>query len=130
MTARSSVVIADDDADIRQLIALAVVRAGGEVAADVATGLQALQAIRAMAPDLAILDVAMPEMTGLEVCRALRADPATAAMRIMLVSAAVHPAAIADGTAAGADAYTAKPFSPRTLAAQIRGMLPQSEASP
>ena len=94
---------------------------------DALARLVALQEIRRISPDLAILDVSMPEMTGLEVCRALRADPATSATKILLLSAAVHPAAIANGKAAGADAYTAKPFSPRTLAAQIRGMLSQPD---
>lgn len=116
-------VIADDDADIRALIALSVIRAGAVVAADVSTGDAALDAIKHCVPDLAILDVAMPEMTGLQVCRAVRADPTTCDIRILVLSAAVHPAAVAEGDAAGADAYEFKPFSPRTLSARIREML-------
>ena len=123
MSALGSVVIADDDADIRALIALSVVRAGAVVAAEVGTGGAALQAIRRCSPDLAILDISMPEMTGLEVCRALRADPSTSGMSIMLLSAAVHPDAVTEGIAAGADAYEGKPFSPRRLAGQVRQML-------
>jgi CheY-like chemotaxis protein len=118
-----TVVIADDDADIRALIALSVVRAGGVVAADVGTGSAAWDAIRRCAPDLAILDISMPEMTGLQVCRAIRADPTTREVLIMLLSASVQPAAVAEGHAAGADAYEAKPFSPRRLAGRIRDML-------
>jgi CheY-like chemotaxis protein len=124
-----AVVVADDDPDIRQLVVLAVTRAGGAVTAEVGSGAAALQAIRQTAPELAILDVSMPELTGLEVCRALRADPATAGVRIMLLSAAVHPAAVQEGLAAGADVYAHKPFSPRKLAAQIRDMLPHLEES-
>jgi CheY-like chemotaxis protein len=118
-----SVVIADDDADIRELIALSVVRAGAVVTAEVGTGSAALEAIRRCLPDLAILDISMPEMTGLEVCRAIRADPTTSGISIMVLSAAVQPAAVAEGHAAGADVYEAKPFSPRRLSGRIRDML-------
>jgi CheY-like chemotaxis protein len=118
-----TVVIADDDPDIRALIALSVTRAGAVVAADVSTGSAALDAIRRCVPDLAILDVSMPGMTGLQVCRAVRADPATSDIRVLVLSAAVDPAAVAEGGAAGADAYELKPFSPRTLAERIREMV-------
>jgi len=126
---RRTVVVADDDPDIRQLVVLAVERAGGVVIAEAASGGAALQAVRRTTPDMAVLDVSMPELTGLEVCRALRADPATSAMTILILSAAVHPVAVSDGLAAGADAYVQKPFSPKKLAAQIRKMLPQLEES-
>lgn len=125
-----TVVIADDDADIRALIVVSVGRAGGVVAAEVSTGSAALHAIRRCLPDLAILDVSMPDMTGLQVCRALRADPVTHDVRVLVLSAAVHPAAVAEGGAAGADAYEPKPFSPRTLSARIRDMLlPRPEST-
>lgn len=124
-----SVVVADDDPDIRQLVVLAVTRAGGVVTAEASTGGAALDAIRRTRPALAVLDVSMPEMSGLEVCRALRADPSTSGIAIMILSAAVHPAAIEDGLAAGADSYVQKPFSPKKLATQIREMLPPLEES-
>ena len=117
------VVIADDDADIRHLVGVAARRAGASVGAIVSDGAAALQAIRSIRPDLAILDVSMPEMSGLEVCRSLRLDPKTAATRVMLLSAAVHPEAINAGSDAGADLYVQKPFSPRSLAGQIEGLL-------
>ena len=123
MSSVGTVVIADDDADIRTLIMLSVAKAGAVVAADVGAGDAALEAIRRYVPDLAILDISMPEMTGLQVCRALRADPLLSRTRVMLLSAAVHPAALAEGDAAGADSYEAKPFSPRLLSARIREML-------
>jgi len=123
MSTGGTVVIADDDADIRALIALSVTRAGAVVAADVATGSAALHAIKHCVPDLAILDVSMPGMTGLQVCRVVRADPATSDVPILLLSAAAHPAAVAEGGAAGADAYEFKPFSPRRLSVRIREML-------
>ena len=123
MSAGGTVVIADDDADIRALFALSVTRAGAVVAAAESTGSAALHAIRHCVPDLAILDVAMPGMTGLQVCQAVRADPAISDIRILVLSAAVHPAAVAEGGAAGADAYELKPFSPHTLSERIHEMV-------
>lgn len=123
MTRPDTVVIADDDPDIRELIGLAVIKAGAVVGAAVGTGSQALAAVRSIGPDLVILDVSMPEMTGLDVCRALREDPSTARVRVLLLSAAVQAAAVAQGIAAGADAYAGKPFSPKKLGRQIREML-------
>jgi DNA-binding response OmpR family regulator len=123
VTERPVVVIADDDADIRHLVGVAVQRAGASVGASVSDGAAAWQAILDIEPDLAILDVAMPRMSGLQVCRAVRADPAIADTRVLLLSAAVHTTAIEAGLAAGADLYSHKPFSPRSLAMQIRNLL-------
>jgi len=123
LTERPTVVIADDDAEIRHLVGVAVQRAGATIGASVPDGAAAWQAIRDMEPDLAILDVAMPRMSGLEVCRSLRADPGTADTRVLLLSAAVHPAAIEAGVAAGADLYCSKPFSVRSLVTQIQDLM-------
>lgn len=117
------VVIADDDTDIRALVELAARRAGATVAASVGDGLTATAAIRELVPDLAILDVSMPGRTGLEVCREVRSDPALGNLRVLMLSAAVQPEAVAAGLAAGADEYALKPFSPRTLAEKVRAML-------
>lgn len=119
----SRVVVADDDVDIRRLVEMAVRRAGASVAASVGDGLAAAAAVAEHVPDLAILDVSMPGRTGLEVCRALRADAATRNVRVLILSAAVQPEAVEAGRAAGADEYALKPFSPRTLAEKVRSML-------
>jgi CheY-like chemotaxis protein len=124
MSAQPTVVIADDDNDIRQLIAVAVRKAGAVLIAEAGNGAAALAAVRQSPPDLAILDVSMPELSGLDVCRELRKDPSTSSIRILLLSAAVHPAAIEEGLADGADAYLTKHISPRTLATQNRDLLP------
>jgi DNA-binding response OmpR family regulator len=113
------VVVADDDADIRALVAIAMRRAGIELVADVASGDLALIAIREHRPDIVILDVSMPGMTGLDVTRELRADPSLDGIRVFLLSAGVTEAAIAAGKEAGADEYLIKPFSPRELATRI-----------
>lgn len=119
MTDPPTVVIADDDADIRTLIELAARRSGLTILASVADGEAALSATTAHRPDLAILDVSMPRLSGLQVCQRLRAADATAATRVLIVSANAHDSAVRSGFDAGADAYLAKPFSLRTLRGQI-----------
>jgi DNA-binding response OmpR family regulator len=117
--AATRVVIADDDADIRTLVTISAKRIGLDVVAAVGTGDEALAVIRALLPDLAILDVAMPGMSGVEVCRAVTTDPALASVRILLLSAAVDDDSRAAGVAAGAEDYLIKPFSPRELGARL-----------
>lgn len=119
------VVIADDDPDIRRLVELAAHRAGTTILASVDDGARALAAIREHHPVAAILDVAMPKLTGLQVCAAVRADPRVSGTRLMLLSAAVHPAAVTAGYDAQADLYASKPFSPRSLAVQIADLVAQ-----
>ncbi|MGY1808177.1 response regulator transcription factor [Blastococcus sp. SYSU D00669] len=114
------VLVADDEDDIRALVGVAVRKAGCTVAASVADGTAALTAARAELPDLAVLDVTMPGSTGLEVCGALRADAATAGIRVLLLSAGASPDDVARGLAAGADAYLAKPFGVAALATRVR----------
>ena len=114
------VLVADDEDDIRGLVRLAVRRAGCTVVAEVADGAAALDAARDLVPDLAVLDVSMPGATGLEVCAALRADSATAGVRVLLLSAGASADDVARGLAAGADSYLAKPFSVAGLVARVR----------
>ena len=116
------VLVADDEDDIRALVCLAVAKAGGTVISAVADGPAALAAARAELPDLAVLDVSMPGATGLEVCTALRDDPATAAIRVLLLSAGASLDDVARGLAAGADAYLAKPFQVSGLVHQVRSL--------
>ncbi|MCZ2847145.1 response regulator transcription factor [Modestobacter sp. VKM Ac-2978] len=120
MDAPARVLVADDEDDIRHLVALAVGKAGCTVVAAVADGVQALAVARAERPDLVVLDVSMPAATGLEVCLALRADPATADCQVLLLSAGASPDDVARGLATGADAYLPKPFTVAGLVRQIR----------
>jgi DNA-binding response OmpR family regulator len=122
------VLVADDEDDIRGLVALAVGKAGCTVVASVADGGAALAAARADLPDLAVLDVSMPGATGLEVCAELRADPATAGIRILLLSAGASLDDVARGLAAGADAYLAKPFAVTGLVHQVRALTARQPA--
>lgn len=115
----SNVVIADDDADIRALVRISAVRAGLNVVAEAGNGDEALSAIRLLVPELAILDVSMPGLSGLEICRLVRADAALDGVQILLVSAAADETSIAAGMRAGAADYLSKPFSPRELASRL-----------
>jgi CheY-like chemotaxis protein len=116
------VLVADDEEDIRLLVCLAARKAGCTVVAAVADGVQALRSARAEHPELVVLDVSMPGATGLEVCEALRADPATAGCRVLLLSAGASPDDVARGLAAGADAYLPKPFTVAGLVDQVRAL--------
>ena len=122
------VLVADDEDDIRALVALAVRKAGCSVVGSVADGGAALDLARAELPDLAVLDVSMPGATGLEVCAALRADPATAGIRILLLSAGASLDDVAAGLAAGADAYLAKPFQISGLVHQVHALTARQPA--
>ena len=122
------VLVADDEDDIRALVCLAVGKAGCTVAHAVADGTAALAGARAGLPELAVLDVSMPGATGLEVCIALRADPATAGMRILLLSAGASHDDVARGLAAGADAYLAKPFGVAALVRQVQALATRQPA--
>jgi CheY-like chemotaxis protein len=103
------VLCADDDRDILALLALRLERAGYRVAQAV-DGEQALALARELRPDVLVLDVMMPRMSGTDVLGALRADEATAHLRVVLLSARAQESDVERGLEAGADAYLAKPF--------------------
>jgi len=121
------VVIADDDADIRVLIAIAARKAGLVVVAEESDGVAALDAVRRVQPDLAILDVSMPAMTGIEVCRTVRGDTSLDSVCLVLLSAGADDRARGIGLASGADHYLIKPFSPKALAVTLAEMMGHAE---
>jgi DNA-binding response OmpR family regulator len=115
--------VVDDEADIAQLIKLALER-GGDASVDIAaTGDAALQSVRQTPPDLMILDLSLPAIDGMEVCRLVRARPATASMPIIMLTARTGEADRVSGLDLGADDYITKPFSLRELAARVRAVL-------
>jgi len=89
-----------------------------------------LDRIRAMRPDLVILDLMMPTMDGLEVCRRLRQDPATASLPIVMLTAKGDEVDRVLGLEIGADDYVVKPFSPKELVARVRAVLRRSRSAP
>jgi two-component system phosphate regulon response regulator PhoB len=121
------VLVADDDADIRDLVAFKLEQSGLEVIA-VEDGQAALEQAQARRPTLAVLDVSMPGLSGIDVCRMLRADPATAGMLIIMLTARVQEQDVEGGFSAGADDYVTKPFSPRELVSRIQALLSRARA--
>ena len=114
-----SVIVADDDSDIRTLVAIAVARSGLDLIDELQDGDAAWEAIGSFLPDMVVLDVSMPGKTGLEVARLIRADARLSGTRIILLSAGVDDQAQRAGFEAGADEYLMKPFSPRALALRL-----------
>lgn len=116
------VLVAEDDLDIRELVQYKLKVAGIDVVA-VADGTTALSVILTDPPDLCILDVMMPGMTGTELCESLRRRPETARIPIILLTAKAQESDIRSGLASGADEYIAKPFSPKHLLSRVETLL-------
>ena len=116
------VLIADDDEDIRMLVRTTLERAGCEVMA-ACDGVEALELARIRMPDLAVLDVSMPELDGLEALRRLRANEEIAAVPVLLLSARAQETDVECGLEAGASGYIVKPFSPRELIDRVDELL-------
>ena len=119
------ILIAEDDLDIANLIAHYIHKSGWQ-AHTAASGPEALTQAREALTDLLILDVMLPGMSGLEVCRALRAEASTAQLPIIMVTARAEETDRIVGLDIGADDYIAKPFSPNELVARIRAVMRRS----
>ena len=116
------IVVADDDDDILDLVALTLERSG-HVVHRARDGEEALELVKRERPDVAVLDVSMPKLDGLELTRRLRGDPDTSAVRIVLLTALVQESDVSDGLAAGAHDYVRKPFSPQELQERVDVLL-------
>jgi two-component system, OmpR family, alkaline phosphatase synthesis response regulator PhoP len=116
------VLVVEDEPDIRGLIVHHLVREGFRVRA-VGSGAEALARVKAVAPDLVVLDLMLPGMDGLEVCRRLRAEPTTAGVPIIMLTAKADEVDRVVGLEMGADDYVVKPFSPKELVARVRAVL-------
>src|SRR5579862_9995103 len=109
-----TILIADDDPVIQKLLAVNFEMEGYRVVT-ASDGAEALERVASDHPDLAVLDVMMPRVDGLDVVRALRADPATCTMPVILLSAKAQAVDINRGLEAGDDMYVTKPFDPAEL---------------
>ena len=118
----TAILVADDDMDIRDLVAFKLEQAGYDVVA-VDNGLAALTAATEHPPDLVVLDVMMPGMSGIDVCRQLRQEQGTKALPIILLTARAQEGDVEVGFGAGADDYIVKPFSPRELVSRVEAVL-------
>jgi CheY-like chemotaxis protein len=116
------VVVADDDEDILMLVRATLAGAGYEVVV-ARDGAAALARVGERLPAAAVLDIAMPELDGLEVLRRIRANPATADLPVVLLSARAQEADVARGYEEGASTYIRKPFSPRELRDALESLL-------
>jgi two-component system phosphate regulon response regulator PhoB len=118
----ADVLVVEDEPDIRNLIVHHLTREGFRCRT-AASGADALARVRTAAPELVVLDLMLPGLDGLEVCRRLRADPATAALPIIMLTAKADEIDRVVGLEMGADDYLAKPFSPKELVARVRAVL-------
>jgi len=123
------ILIVEDDQDIAQLVARYLDKAGYTTEI-LASGREALRTIGARVPDLLVLDLMLPHVDGLEICRAVRTTEKTAAVPIIMLTARAEESDRIVGLELGADDYLSKPFNPRELVARIRAVLrrTQSEA--
>lgn len=117
------ILVADDDAQIRDVVRIALTQAGLGVA-EAGDGRAALEMAESLRPDLIILDIGMPEMDGLDVCRAIRK---TSDVPILFLTARADEIDRVVGLELGADDYVSKPFSPRELVARVRAILKRSQ---
>ena len=115
------VVIAEDNAEMRRLLAFLI---GREFRVRVASnGRAALEAVRESPPELVVTDVMMPELSGTDLCRALKEDPETSGIPVMLVTSKAEREMKIEGLELGADDYVTKPFHPRELLARVRSLV-------
>jgi two-component system alkaline phosphatase synthesis response regulator PhoP len=112
----------DDDDLIRRLVQFNLQRAGYRVT-PARDGLEALEQIEQERPDLVLLDVNMPRLDGIELLRRLRADPGTATLPVVMLTAKAQDEDILEGKRSGADYYLTKPFSPTELLAVVQEVL-------
>ena len=119
---RSKILIVDDEPEAVELIEFNIKQAGFDVLT-ASDGAEALKKARSALPNLIVLDLMLPEIDGLEVCKMLRRDPATAAIPIVMVTAKAAEIDRILGLELGADDYLTKPFSPRELVLRIKNIL-------
>jgi two-component system, OmpR family, alkaline phosphatase synthesis response regulator PhoP len=120
--ATERILVVDDEEDLLELINFNLTKEGYRVAT-VATGEAAINETRATLPDLIVLDLLLPKVDGLDVCKTLKGDPKTSHIPIVMLTAKSEEADVVTGLELGADDYITKPFSPRVLLARLRSVL-------
>jgi len=122
VSSKIKVLVVEDERDIAELIVYNLEREGFQVESAM-SGEEGLSKAKRERPDLVVLDIMLPEMNGLDVCRALRLDRATRGIPIIMLTARNEDIDVVTGLEVGADDYITKPFSPRVLIARIRSVL-------
>lgn len=120
--AKERILVVDDEHDILELIAYNLEKEG-YVVESVRTGEHALASARTRVPDAVILDLMLPGLDGVEVCRRLKADPSTRHVPVVMLTAKSEDTDVVSGLEVGADDYVTKPFSPKVLIARLRAVL-------
>jgi two-component system, OmpR family, alkaline phosphatase synthesis response regulator PhoP len=123
------VLVVDDEEDLLELVRYNLSKEGYRVTC-VASGEEALEQARKELPDVILLDLLLPSVDGLEVCRRLKGEPRTQHLPIIMLTAKSEEADVVTGLELGADDYITKPFSPRVLLARVRAMLRRKTAEP
>jgi DNA-binding response OmpR family regulator len=121
-TQPATILVADDEQDIRELVAYRLSRSGYAII-EARDGEEAFRLAAEQVPDMAVLDVMMPRLNGLDLTERFRRTPATQRLPILLMSASVQESDISRGFAAGADGYLTKPFTPDQLLTKVRDVL-------
>jgi DNA-binding response OmpR family regulator len=116
------IIVIEDEPDILEVIEYNLVRDGYKVLTS-RDGEQGLQKVRKEAPDLVVLDIMLPGMDGIEVCRRLKTDPLTSSIPVVMVTAKTDETDVVLGLGVGADDYIRKPFSPKELVARVKAVL-------
>jgi DNA-binding response OmpR family regulator len=116
------ILIVEDEKDILQLVKLYLEKEGFRTVAAM-TGTEALRQVKAEHPDLIILDLMLPELDGLEVCKRIRLNQETALLPILMLTAKAEESDTVIGLELGADDYVTKPFSPKALVARVKALL-------
>ena len=119
---RGKIVVIEDEADIREVVVYNLERDGYRVWA-AADGAEGLRKVAKENPDLVLLDLMLPEIDGIDVCRKLKSDPLTQAIPVIIVTAKGEESDVVLGLGVGADDYVTKPFSPKELVARVRAVL-------
>ena len=127
--AREAVLVVDDEEDLQELVRYNLAKEGFRVTS-VGTGEDALTAARSEHPDAVVLDLMLPGVDGLEVCRRLKADPRTRDIPVLMLTAKSEEIDVVTGLELGADDYLAKPFSSRVLLARLRAVLRRAQRQP
>ena len=117
------ILIAEDERDIRELIAFSLQGLGGFNVVLASNGVEAVERATAEIPDLILMDVRMPRMTGYDACKKLKENDSTKSIPVIFLSAKGQDQEIQQGLAAGAEEYILKPFAPDELVRQVRSVL-------
>jgi len=125
---KESILVVEDEEDISELLRYNLAKVGYRVTC-VHSGEEGLEAAKRVSPDLALLDLMLPGVDGLDVCRHLKGDPLTKHIAVVMLTAKGEEADIVSGLELGADDYLTKPFSPRVLLARIKSVLRRSKGT-